>query len=120
MKNKPDGLFFNRQFCAEAQNCCDRTFLGVVEGDDLDIFPLDVLPDVGLRPVGEGKDPDAFSLVDSGVVQLPHFRALVFGIPGLLGAPEGENPLLRSGFFLVPSAAAKGCRKAILDRKSVV
>ena len=24
MKNKPDGLFFNRQFCAEAQNCCDR------------------------------------------------------------------------------------------------
>ncbi|HJC56814.1 MAG TPA: hypothetical protein H9700_05515, partial [Candidatus Eisenbergiella intestinipullorum] len=20
----PDGLFFNRQFCAEAQNCCDR------------------------------------------------------------------------------------------------
>ena len=24
MKNKPDDLFFNRQFCAEAQNCCDR------------------------------------------------------------------------------------------------
>ena len=24
MKNKPDGLFFNRQFCDEAQNCCDR------------------------------------------------------------------------------------------------
>ena len=24
MKNKPDGLFFNRQFCAEAQNCCDH------------------------------------------------------------------------------------------------
>ena len=24
LKNKPDGLFFNRQFCAEAQNCCDR------------------------------------------------------------------------------------------------
>ena len=24
MKNKPDGLFFNQQFCAEAQNCCDR------------------------------------------------------------------------------------------------
>ena len=23
LKNKPDGLFFNRQFCAEAQNCCD-------------------------------------------------------------------------------------------------
>ena len=24
LKNKPDGLFFNRQFCAEAQNCCDQ------------------------------------------------------------------------------------------------
>ena len=24
MKNKPDGLFFNRQFCSEAQNYCDR------------------------------------------------------------------------------------------------
>ena len=24
MKNKPDSLFFNRQFCAEAQNCCER------------------------------------------------------------------------------------------------
>ena len=24
MKNKPDGLFFNRQFCAETPNCCDR------------------------------------------------------------------------------------------------
>ena len=26
MKNKPDGLFFNRQFCVGApQNCCDRS-----------------------------------------------------------------------------------------------
>lgn len=24
LKNKPDDLFFNRQFCAEAPNCCDR------------------------------------------------------------------------------------------------
>ena len=24
LKNKPDGLFFNRQFCAETPNCCDR------------------------------------------------------------------------------------------------
>ena len=52
--------------------------------------------------------------MDSGVVQLPHFRALVFGIPGLLGAPEGENPLLRSGFFLIPPAAAEGRRKSVL------
>lgn len=24
LKNKPNGLFFNWQFCVEAQNCCDR------------------------------------------------------------------------------------------------
>ena len=29
MKNKPDGLFFNRQFCDEAQNCWDRSGLSV-------------------------------------------------------------------------------------------
>jgi hypothetical protein len=46
-------------------------FFREIKINDRDIFLKDVLPDVHLGPVGEGKDPDGFARVNAGVVEIP-------------------------------------------------
>src|SRR6185369_16438963 len=71
-----------------------RTYGGVVERHDRNLFQVDVLPDIQLGPVGEREDTDTFPRLDTGVVQVPKLRALVLGVPAVVGAAEGEDALL--------------------------
>ena len=87
----------------------DRPLLGEIERHDRDVFLQDVLPDIELGPVGQRKDADRLAWRDAGVVDLPHFRALVLGVPGMLGVAEGEDALLGARLFLVAPRAAE-CR----------
>ena len=81
---------------------------GIVKRHDRDPLQVDVLPDVQLGPVGQREDPDALPRLYSGIVEVPQLRALVLGIPAVIGAAKGKNPLLGSGFFLVPAGSAEG------------
>ena len=72
------------------------------------------MPDVEFGPVRERENPDRFTLVLAGVIGVPQFRTLAFGVPAVLGIAEGENPFLGAGFFLITARPAKGRIKTIL------
>jgi hypothetical protein len=89
-------------------------FLGEVERDHGNVFQIDVVPDVELGPVGEGEDADAFAGGDAGVVEVPEFGALVFGVPLAGFVAEGEDAFLGAGFFFVATGSTEGCVEAVL------
>src|ERR1700754_3030763 len=45
--------------------------LSKVERHDGNVLEMDVMPHIELRPVGEGKDTNAFARIDAGVVKVP-------------------------------------------------
>ena len=49
----------------------DRPFSGEIKRHDRNVLQADVLPNVALGPIGERKNPDRFTGVDSGVVEIP-------------------------------------------------
>jgi hypothetical protein len=75
-----------------------RPFCGEIERDDLDLLAQDILPDVELGPVGQGKHPDAFALVLADIVERPQFGTLALRVPAVVGVAEAEDPLLSRGF----------------------
>src|SRR5690606_37428131 len=90
-----------------------RTLLRKVERHDRDVFLQDVLPDIELGPVGQREDADRFSPIDAGVVDPPHLRALVLGVPAVMAVAEREDALLGPALFLVAARAAEGRVKAV-------
>src|ERR1035437_8869260 len=82
--------------------------LGEVQGHDGDLLERDVLPHVELGPVGKGEGAYTLALVDAAVIQVPQFRALVFGVPLAVGVAEGVDPFLGARFFLFAPGAADG------------
>ncbi|MNW60182.1 hypothetical protein D3C74_381460 [compost metagenome] len=91
----------------------DRSYVGGVKRNDIDVLPTNVLPDILLSPVGQRKDSNALSLVDSRVEQLPHLRALVLRVPRVILVPERENPLLRTRLLLITSSATERNRESV-------
>lgn len=94
-----------------------RAFGGHVQRHDLDVFQVDVLPDVQFGPVRDREDPDAFALGLAGVIHPPKLGPLVFRIPAVVGGPEGEHPFLGAGLFFVPAGAAEGRVEAVLAQR---
>jgi len=84
-----------------------RTRGGKVERHNLDIFRHDILPDVQFGPVADREDPDTFALGLFGIVQIPQFRTLVFGVPPMTGSAEREYALFCATFLLVTPCSAK-------------
>ena len=82
--------------------------LGKIQRHNRDILARDILPDVQLRPIGKREHADAFAFVFAGVIEVPQFRALLFGIPAVLGIAERKNTLLGAGFFFIATCATKG------------
>jgi hypothetical protein len=60
-----------------------RTFGGEVERHDRDLLEVDVLPDVELGPVRQGKDADGLFVLP-GVVEAPELGPLVLRVPVML------------------------------------
>ena len=85
-----------------------RALFGKVEIDNRNIFLVDVLPYVHLRPVGERKDANAFAGMNPRVVKVPQFRALVLRVPLPGAVAEGIDALLGARFFFIAPRAAKG------------
>ncbi len=81
--------------------------VGKIHGNHGDFLEVDVLPDIQFGPVGQGEDADRLPLVDTGVVQVPQFGALVAGIPLAELVAEGEDPFLGAGPFLLAAGAAE-------------
>src|SRR5580658_3235360 len=81
--------------------------LRVVERDDRDALALDVLPDVELRPVRERENADVLAFIDAGIIDVPQFRALIFGIPLAEFVAKGIDALFGTGLFLVPARATE-------------
>ena len=90
----------------------DGAIFGEVEGDDRDLFGVEVEPDVELGPVGEGEDADGFAFAEAGVVEGPELGALVFGVPLAGGVAEAVDALLGAGLFFVAAGSAEGCVEA--------
>src|SRR3984893_5668684 len=85
-----------------------------VQGHDRNVFQVDVLPDIELRPVGNRKHADALALMLARVVQAPQLGALVLRIPAMLRRAERENALLRPALLLIAPCSAEGHIEAIL------
>src|ERR1700722_2117500 len=93
-------------------------FLGIVKRNDGNIFEMDVLPDVHLRPVRKRKNADDFAGVQFARKKIPKFGALIFRIPLTEGITERKNALLGAGFFLVPASTSK-CRVESTGSKGI-
>lgn len=92
-----------------------KCFLKVLymERHYVDLFQIDVLPDIQLGPVGEREHPDALPLVDLAVVDAPQLRALVLRIPAVGLVAEGVDTLLGAGFLLVATGTTEGGIEAV-------
>ena len=84
------------------------TFLGKVKWDNGDIFQTDVLPNIQFGPVAEREYPDAFSLADTGVVDVPQFRTLVLRVPLVEFVAERKDTFLGTRFLLVAAGSTEG------------
>jgi hypothetical protein len=78
---------------------------------------MDILPDIQLGPVGDGKHPDALALGLAGIVEMPEFRALVFRVPAMVGGAEREDALLGTGFLLIAAGAAESSVEAVMVQR---
>ena len=82
-----------------------------------ELFLFDVFPNVHFGPVGEREHAHVLAGIHPGVVKIPDFRALIFGIPLAEGIAEAEETFLRAGLFLVAPRAADGAVELkFLDR----
>jgi hypothetical protein len=86
----------------------DGPLLREIKRHDGDVFGEDVLPDIKLGPVRQGKHADGFDRPYARVVDAPELGALVLGIPGVRLGPEGKDALLGAGFLLVAARSAEG------------
>src|SRR5579859_2373947 len=84
-----------------------------VQRHDGNLLAMDVLPDIELRPVRDGKHADTLALGLLGVVQMPELGALILGVPAVTRRTEREHPLLRPALLLVAARAAEGRIKTI-------
>src|SRR5215471_7900145 len=67
-----------------------------------EILPMDILPNIHLGPVAEGKDPHVFARINTGIVKIPNLGTLVFGVPLAEAIAETEEPLFGASFLFVP------------------
>src|ERR1035437_2396546 len=73
-----------------------------------------ILPDVHLGPVADGKYTEVFAHPFLSVENVPEFRSLVLGVPLAKFIPVRKEPFLCAGFFFVTPAPANGCIKFVL------
>src|SRR5699024_7134367 len=92
----------------------DGALVGEVDLRQLDAAGADVLPDVGLGPVGDGEDTDVLARQVAAVVQVPQLRALAARVPAAEGVADGEDALLGAGPLLVAAGAAEDGVVALL------
>src|SRR4029077_6609235 len=85
-----------------------------VQRHDRDLLEPDVLPRIELGPVREREHPQALPGALACVVERPQLRALLFRVPAVLRATEGEDALLGTAFLLIAPRAPKGCIEAVL------
>src|SRR5436305_5481555 len=79
------------------------TLVREVDGGDLELLLVDVLPHVQLRPVRQREHTHVLALADAAVVEVPQLGALVLGVPLPELVAEGEHALLRARALLVPA-----------------
>src|SRR2546425_11083140 len=72
-----------------------------VEVDDRDVLGADVFPDVDLRPVEQGMDPDVRALGEGGLELIPQLRGLLPEVPVAVFVPWREVAFLGARPFLV-------------------
>ena len=94
----------------------DVTLVGEVDGRHLHVLAGDVLPDVHLRPVGDGEDAHVLAAAEAAVVERPQLRSLRARLPLAELVAQGEDALLGAGLLLVaPGAAEDGVELVLGD-----
>src|SRR6476659_2435547 len=81
--------------------------LGVreVEGNDGDVFPLDVLPNVQLRPVKERMNSNVSDFLEIGVKLVPELWRLILDIPFYVFVARAEIAFLGTSRFFIAAHA---------------
>src|SRR5205823_1431691 len=77
----------------------------VVDRRQFDLLAGDVVPDVGLGPVGQREDADLLARAVPAVVEVPQLGPLTPRLPLPESVAQAEDPLLSPGAFLVAAAA---------------
>src|SRR5204862_601772 len=73
---------------------------------------LDVFPHVHLGPIRERKDAHVFTRIETRIVKVPDFGALVLGVPLPKDVAEAEEALLGARLFLITPRAADAAIKS--------
>src|SRR5262245_41721551 len=91
-----------------------RPQLREIHRDNRNLLLVDIVPDIEFRPVGKRKNADAFTLINSTIVETPQFGPLILGIPLAERVAERIHTLFRSGLFLIPPGSPEGRIEAAL------
>lgn len=103
----------NKIITGSAVTLDDRTFCCKVQWHDIDIFSLDVLPDIGFCPVRNWEYTDTLSLMNLGIIKFPHLRSLILRIPRMVLITEREDSFFGTGLFLVTTSTTKCSSKSV-------
>jgi hypothetical protein len=93
----------------------DRSPVAEVDLRQRDALGPDVVPDVQLGPVRQGKHAHVFARPVPPVVQPPQLRPLPARVPLAEVVAQRENPFLGPGLLLVAAAAEHGVEPVDLD-----
>ena len=86
---------------------------GKIERHHGNTFLVDVVPDVQLRPVGQGENAYALTRIYARVIKVPQFGPLVLRVPLAGAVAEGKDAVLGAGFFFIPPGSPEGGVEAV-------
>ena len=89
----------------------------VVQRHDGNVFDVDVIPDVQLRPVAQREHAERFARIVTRVEHVPQFRPLVLGVPLHGFVAKGEDPFLRPRPFFIAPGPAEGRIELMLPKR---
>src|SRR6266853_1216975 len=88
--------------------------VGEIERDDRDILPLDIFPDVQLRPVQERMDADVGAFLEIGLKLVPKLGWLVFDVPFHVSVARADVAFLGARRLFVAAHANDDAGEAVL------
>src|SRR5687768_18034571 len=78
----------------------DRSIFCKIKRHDGNVLQADVLPNIGLGPIGQRKNPDRLAGVDPRVVKIPQLGALCLGLPTVTGRDRKSTRLNSSHGYI--------------------
>src|SRR5258708_7247848 len=78
---------------------------------------MDVLPDVEVGQIGEGKNSKAFTFVLARIINIPELWTLILWVPTMIGGTKRKDALLGAGLLFIAASAAECNIEAVFRQR---